>query len=90
MLYHFGGAEELNKLKVDLRIDLDVALTFVHIARQTNERAKAMRNQQNARKAYDAVSYYLGTASLSRFEHENIMRKLAILKSALLSMGELF
>jgi hypothetical protein len=91
MLYHFEGAEELNKLKVDfIKTDLDTALTVVQIARQTNEREKAIRNQQNARKAYDAVLRYMGSASLGRSDRGNMMRKLSILKSALLSLGESF
>jgi hypothetical protein len=91
MLYHFEAAEDLTRLKVDfIRTDLDVALTFAQIARQTGESEKTIRNQRNARKAYDAVLHYMGTASLTRFDQENLTRKLALLKSALLSLGESF
>ena len=39
MLFHFANAEDLSKLNVDfIRTDLDVAITFVEIARQTQER----------------------------------------------------
>jgi len=91
MLYHFETAEELSKLKVDfIRTDLAVALTFAQIALQTDKREKAIRNQRNARKGYDAVLRFMGTASLTRFERENITRSLALLKSTLLSLGESF
>jgi hypothetical protein len=91
VLYHFEAAENLNKLKLDfIRTDLDVALTFAQIAGQTGEREKSIRNQLTARKGYDAVLHYVGTASLTRFDQENLTRKLALLKSALLSLGESF
>lgn len=91
MLYHFEAAEDPNALKVDfIKADLDVALTLTQIARQTNEREKAMRNQHNARKCYDAVLEYLGAASLDRHEQIQIARKLALLKSALFILGESF
>lgn len=89
MLFHFENAEELSKLNVDfIRTDLDVAITFVEIARQTQEREKAIRNLNNARKAYETVLLYLRVATLNHFEHEYIERKLGLLKSGLLRQGE--
>jgi hypothetical protein len=71
MLYHFETAEEVSKLKVDfIRTDLDVALIFAQIARRTDKREKEIRNQLNARRGYDAVLQFTGTASLTRFEQE--------------------
>ena len=91
VLYHFETAEELKKLELDLiRKDLDAALTFAQIARQTADSAKSIRNQRNARKGYDAVFRYVGSASLLRVDQEHIIRKLALLKVALLSLGEPF
>jgi hypothetical protein len=90
-MYHFESAEKLGEVKLHLiTADLDVALTFAQIALQTQDRQKAIHNRQNARKAYDAVLRYMGSASLSRFDRENMMRKLSSLKSALLSLGESF
>ncbi len=90
-MYHFENAEPLNRVQAGfISIDLDIALTFAQIALQTREREKAIRNQHNARKAYDTVLRYVGTANLSRFEQENLTRKLALLKTALRSLGELF
>lgn len=91
MLYHFEGVEELTRVKADfIRTDLDLALTLVQIARQTGKQEKTTQNQQNARRAYEVVLRYLGTAILTRSEQENISRKLALLKSALLRLGESF
>ena len=89
MLYHFETAKELDKLKVDfIRTDLDVALSFAEIARQTDEREKAIRNQQNARKGYDAGFQFMSTAKITDFDREVIGVKLRRLKSALLDLGE--
>lgn len=89
MLFHFENAEELSTLNVDfIRTDLDVAITFIEIARQTQEREKAIRNLNNARKAYETVLLYLRVATLNHFEHECIERKLGLLKSGLLRQGE--
>jgi len=91
MLYHFEAAENLSQLKVDsIRTDLDLALTLAQIARQTPDRDKKTRNQHNARKGYDTVLQFMGTVSLTRGEREHISRKLALLKSALISLGESF
>ncbi len=88
VLYHFETAEELDKLKVDfIRTDLDVALSFAEIARQTDEREKVIRNQQNARKGYDAGFQFMSTAKIT-FDREVIGVKLRRLKSALLNLGE--
>lgn len=78
-------------LKVNfIKTDLDVALTFAQIASQTGDRDKAVRNQRNARKAYDTLVRYMDSASLDRSDLDAITRKLALLKSALLGLGERF
>jgi hypothetical protein len=73
-----------------VRTDLDVALSFAEIARQTDERAKVVRNQRNARKGYDAGLQFMSTANITDFEREIIRVKLGRLKSALLNLGEAF
>ena len=89
MLYHFETAKEIDKLKVDfIRTDLDVALSFAEIARQTDEPEKAIRNQRNALKGYDAGFRFMSTAKITDFERELIGVKLRRLKSALLNLGE--
>jgi hypothetical protein len=90
-MFHFEATNEFNKLKAEfIKTDLEVALTFVEIAHQTPDSEKAARNQRNARKAHDAVLWYIGHAVLTNFEQEYLTRKLASLKSALLSLGESF
>lgn len=91
MLYYFETIDELGNLRVDsIRIDLDIALTFAQIARQTPERKNAIRNQRNARKGYDAGLQFMDTANVTRFDREIIGAKLIRLKAALLSLGEAF
>lgn len=91
MLYHFQTTGTPNALKVDsVKTDLDTALTFTQIARQTVDPDKAMRNRRTARGGYDGVLSYLGSASLSRPEQEHFTKKLALLKTALRSLGEVF
>lgn len=91
MLYHFEAAKELKTVKLDLIIsDLDLALTLTQIARQASEKDRAKRSVHNARRGYDAALSYLNTSSLSAFEVQSLSRKLARLKSALISLGESF
>ena len=91
MLYHFEGAKELKSVKLALiSSDLDLALTLTQIARQTSDKEKLKRTVHNARKGYDGALLYLKTVSLSPAEAQSLSRKLALLKSALLSLGESF
>jgi hypothetical protein len=91
VVFHFEADGELTMLKVNfIKTDLDVALTFAQIASQTGDRDKAVRNQRNARKAYDTLVRYMDSASLDRSDLDAITRKLALLKSALLGLGERF
>jgi hypothetical protein len=84
-------ADNLNRAMVEFnKIDLDLAITFVKAAQESEKKETIARNQRNARKVYDAVAYYLSTASLSKVERENITAKLEWLKAALLSLGESF
>jgi hypothetical protein len=90
-MFHFETTNEFNRLKAEfIKTDLDVALTLAEIARQTPDSEKAARNQRNARKAYDAVLWYIGRAILTNFEQEYFIRKLASLKSSLVILGESF
>jgi len=89
MLYHFESAEPSPAPPADrMKTDLDTALTLAQIARQTPDADKAMRNRQNARRGYDAVLRYLSTATLTVAQRQNFERKLVLLKSALVALGE--
>ena len=54
-----------------LLTELDLARTFVAIAQSDGEE-KASRNRRNARKAYDAVIYFLHKAAITREEEAEI------------------
>ena len=91
MLYHFEQSADVTRVKPDfINADLDAALTCVQIARQTLETEKALRNRRSARKAYDAVLQYMGSASLTRHQKESITRKMSNLKTFLHNLGETF
>ncbi len=91
MEFHFEAAETITSLKLDLiYADLDLALTLSQIARQTTDRDKSVRNRHNARRAYDALLKYMGSADLPRWDQEKITRRLAALKAILLKLGESF
>jgi hypothetical protein len=75
MFDHFENSDNLSELKVEFaKPDLDAALTFAQIARQSSRREKALRDQKNARKAYDILFRYLAAASLSRFVAPRLSR----------------
>ncbi len=84
-------AADFNRAKVNfIMTDLDVAITFAKIARESTDQEKVIRNRQNARKGYDAVVHFLSTASLTPMGQKTIKEKLEWLKSALSSLGESF
>ncbi len=71
--------------------DLDLAMTFTHIASESPEDSeKRVRNQANARHAYDEISRISGAAVLTDNEREEVDDKLAKLRSALERLGEQF
>jgi hypothetical protein len=66
-------ADSLNRAMVEfIKIDLDLATTFVELAQESENKETIARNQRNARNVYDAVAYCLSAASLSKAERENI------------------
>jgi hypothetical protein len=84
--------EALNRNKADfLKTDLDTALTFVDIASQAGlNLGKKLRNQANARRAYDTVLRFLKHATLNAEEDREIYDRLSRLKLALEKLGEVF
>src|SRR5579864_7292989 len=51
---------ELNDRKVDLiKVDLDTAMTFATIARDSSDQQKTARNAAHARKGYEAIVHFL-------------------------------
>ena len=74
-----------------LRTDCRVGLTFAVLASGSAAgSAKRIRNQANARKAFNAVLSHSRKASFSRHEWEELAASLDALKSALEELGEHF
>ena len=74
-----------------LLTDLDVAMTFTHIAGDAAEDSeKRNRNRATARHAYDDVLRISSRAVLTDNERQDVDEKLAELRSALKQLGEVF
>lgn len=85
------SGRELNRASADfLKADLATALTFVRIAKQTDEAIKKRRNQRAARKAYDTINKFAKNVDLTRDDAKALSRHLALLKSELRALGETF
>jgi len=84
--------ETTNRLRFEaLMTDSRVGLTFAHLASEAEAGSeKRIRNQANARKAYDAVLSISSTASLSALERQEVAEGLDRLKFALEALGERF
>lgn len=72
-----------------LKIDLDIALTFVKIALSSHkDHDKRARNQANARKAHDTVIHWKDRLEISQPDALEIEAKLQKLRAALEELGE--
>jgi hypothetical protein len=71
--------------------DIETALTFIRLARSAEDNSeKKLRNQANARKAYDVVRNLAATLLLSPIQRNEINQKLGKLKIELEALGEHF
>ncbi len=90
----FGSLRnDLNKNALNfLRTDLDTAMTLMRIAGESEEGSeKRERNLRNARNAYDAVTRIRSrVGETTDVEREELDRKIAELRAALESFGEVF
>jgi hypothetical protein len=66
---------------------VEMAETFATIALQSDDREKAARNKQNARKAYDIALHFPAPATLTEDQEKEIPEKLASLRSHLRELG---
>lgn len=72
-----------------LRVELRTGLLFSQIALGARHQAKRDRNRANARRAYDALLYFLGRIPSTEFAGSDAMTDgLAQLKSELQRLGE--
>jgi len=82
---------EFSQRRLDLiRTDLDVARTFIRIARNSTDPETIFRDRRNARRAYDAMVHLLSTADVQSTDRQSLDQDLAALKSALIELGEIF
>lgn len=87
----FDSRERINRASTDfLKIDVDTALTFLHVARNASDNFRRVRNLRAARKAYDTVLRLIGKVKLNSEDSEILRRGLERLKSELEDMGESF
>jgi len=73
-----------------LKIDLETALTFLQIARETNDDTRRSRNIRSARKAYETVIKLSRKIQLADVEFQAINQTLEELKTRLADLGEVF
>lgn len=72
------------RLTFDLLLaDIDLGLTFLNIAKSSGVKETVLRNQRNARKAYEAVACKLETASLDDAARQTAEGRLHALKQEL-------
>ena len=65
--------------------ELDLALTFFHIAQSASDGQKAARNFANARRAYGGAMYFLENALLTSAERKTVFEKIERIMSLLAS-----
>lgn len=83
--------ERVNRASVEfLKVDLQTALTFVGIARQTNDESRRKRARAVARKAYETLSKFVNRVNLSSENERQVHLGLKRLKSELETLGEVF
>ena len=71
-----------------IRVELQTGLTFSKSALGSRYQERRDRNQAQARRAYDALLYFIPKSSLTNDESKMIVSGLARLKSELQQLGE--
>ena len=83
--------ERMNRASLQfLKIDLETALTFAKIARETSDEWRMKRNRQAARKAYDTMMHLVPKVDVNADDRRVLSRGLVQLKSELSALGEIF
>lgn len=82
---------ELNRVRADfLKSDLETGMTFVQIARQTENESHRKRSCRAARRAYDTVAKLAQKAGLTKQDSAVVRQGLAQLQKELRALGETF
>jgi phosphoenolpyruvate carboxylase len=83
--------DRINRASTEfLKIDLETALTFTNIARQTSDISRRERNCLAARKAYDAVERLVQKVDLNKQDKNTIKKGMQQLKTELEALGQTF
>lgn len=83
-----ASLDRLNRASADfLKIDLETALTFLKIARETSDNVRKERNTSAARKAYQTVLKLAGKTKLGSEDRRVVTKGLEQLKSELAALG---
>ena len=86
-----ASRERMNRVSTDfLKIDLETALTFISIARQTKDDVRRLRNRRAARKAYETVLKLIDKVDLNDLDRVRVVQALGKLKTELEVLGETF
>ncbi len=82
--------KEQDRVLLDfLNVDLDTSMTMLGIASDPNSSSERKeRNKYNARRAYDAISYFLAKVSSDNPERQKVTERLRLLRSSLERLGE--
>lgn len=80
--------ERMNRASAEfLKLDIQTALTFLTIARQTQDDTRQQRNLRSARKAYDTVLRLMDRVILSDEDARIVKSGLERLRSELSGLG---
>src|SRR5215469_9950215 len=86
-----ASRERMNRASAQfLKLDLQTALTFVGIARQTRDQVRKKRNCMAARRAYDTVVRLADKVPLEVEDRQTVSRGLKRLRTELEALGEVF
>lgn len=86
-----AARERMNSVRVEcVKVDLETALTFAKIARQTHDDLRKQRICSAARKAYDVVVTMIQKVELTADDRGEVKRGLMQLQSELRALGETF
>lgn len=86
-----ASRKRMNTVRVEcVKVDLETALTFAKIARQTHDGLRKQRICRSARKAYETVVNLVQKVELTANDRGELNRGLAQLQSELRALGESF
>jgi hypothetical protein len=77
----FGDISTINAARVEfLRVEIDIAMTYLDLAETCPIEASVQRNRKNALKAYATVLYFLDIVSIDPDARCDIDRRLTLLR----------